>query len=122
MVKRSIKTNKVPYKKPKIEKVFYTIGEVAEMFDVNTSNIRFWENEFNILKPHKNKKGNRMFTVEDIENLKIIYHLLKEKGMTIKGAQKKLKDNKEDTIQNYEVVKRLQEIRQMLVEITNELQ
>jgi len=122
LVKRSIKTNKVPYKKPKIEKVFYTIGEVAEMFDVNTSNIRFWENEFNILKPHKNKKGNRMFTVEDIENLKIIYHLLKEKGMTIKGAQKKLKDNKEDTIQNYEVVKRLQEIRQMLVEITNELQ
>jgi len=102
--------------------VFYTIGEVAEMFDVNTSNIRYWENEFNILKPHKNKKGNRMFTVEDIENLKIIYHLLKEKGMTIKGAQKKLKDNKEDTIQNYEVVKRLQEIRQMLVELTNELQ
>ncbi len=102
--------------------MFYTIGEVAEMFDVNTSNIRYWENEFNILKPHKNKKGNRMFTVEDIENLKIIYHLLKEKGMTIKGAQKKLKDNKEDTIQNYEVVKRLQEIRQMLVELTNELQ
>ena len=111
----------MPYKKPKIEKVFYSISEVAEMFDVNTSNIRFWENEFDILKPHKNKKGNRLFTLEDIENLKIIYHLLKEKGMTIKGAQKKLKDNKEDTLQNFEVVSRLQEIKQMLLEIKEEL-
>jgi DNA-binding transcriptional MerR regulator len=111
----------VPYKKPKIEKVFFTISEVAEMFDVNTSNIRFWENEFDILKPHKNAKGNRMFTKEDIENLKLIYHLLKDRGMTIKGAQKKLKDNKADTIQNFEVVSKLQEIRQMLLEIKNEL-
>jgi len=111
----------VPYKKPKVEKILFSIGEVSEMFGVNTSNIRFWENEFDILKPHKNAKGNRMFTKEDIENLKIIYHLLKEKGMTIKGAQKKLKDNKEDTIENFEVVKKLQEIRQMLVEIKEEL-
>jgi DNA-binding transcriptional MerR regulator len=111
----------VPYKKPKIEKVFFSISEVAEMFGVNTSNIRFWENEFDILKPHKNNKGNRMFTKEDIENLKIIYHLLKEKGMTIKGAQKKLKDNKEETIQNIEIVNRLQEIRQMLLDIKEEL-
>ena len=111
----------MPYKKPKVEKILFSIGEVSEMFGVNTSNIRFWENEFDILKPHKNAKGNRMFTKEDIENLKIIYHLLKEKGMTIKGAQKKLKDNKEDTIENFEVVKKLQEIRQMLVEIKEEL-
>ena len=111
----------MPYKKPKIEKVFYTIGEVAEMFDVNTSNIRFWENEFDILKPFKNKKGNRMFTKEDIENLKIIYHLLKDRGLTIKGAQMKLKENKEDTLQNFEVVNKLQEIRQMLVDIKEEL-
>jgi DNA-binding transcriptional MerR regulator len=111
----------VPYKKPKIEKVFYTISEVADMFSVNTSNIRFWENEFDILKPNKNNKGNRMFTREDIENLKIIYHLLKERGMTIKGAQKKLKDNKEDALQNYQVVSRLQEIRQMLLDIKEEL-
>lgn len=111
----------MPYKKPKIEKVFYSISEVAEMFGVNTSNIRFWENEFDILKPHKNNKGNRMFTKEDIENLKIIYHLLKERGMTIKGAQKKLKENKEDTLQNYEVVSRLQEIRRMLIDIKDEL-
>jgi DNA-binding transcriptional MerR regulator len=111
----------VPYKKPKIEKVFYSIGEVAEMFGVNTSNIRFWENEFDILKPYKNKKGNRMFTKEDIENLKIIYHLLKERGLTIKGAQMKLKENKEDTLQNFEVVNRLQEIKQMLIAIKDEL-
>ena len=111
----------MPYKKPKIEKVFYTIGEVAEMFDVNTSNIRFWENEFDILKPHKNNKGNRLFTKDDIENLKIIYHLLKERGMTIKGAQKKLKENKEDTIQNIEVISRLQEIKRMLIEIKEDM-
>lgn len=111
----------MPYKKPKIEKVFYSIGEVADLFGVNTSKIRFWENEFDILKPHKNNKGNRMFTLEDIENLKLINHLLKERGMTIKGAQKKLKENKEDTLQNFEVVSRLQEIRQMLVEIKDEL-
>ncbi|MBW8331398.1 MAG: MerR family transcriptional regulator [Prolixibacteraceae bacterium] len=111
----------MPYKKPKIEKVFYSIGEVADLFGVNTSKIRFWENEFDILKPHKNNKGNRMFTPEDIENLKLINHLLKERGMTIKGAQKKLKENKEDTLQNFEVVSRLQEIRQMLVDIKEEL-
>ncbi|MDO9039919.1 MAG: MerR family transcriptional regulator [Bacteroidota bacterium] len=111
----------MPYKKPKIEKVFYSIGEVADLFGVNTSKIRFWENEFDILKPHKNNKGNRMFTLEDIENLKLINHLLKERGMTIKGAQKKLKENKEDTLQNFEVVSRLQEIRQMLIEIKEEL-
>ncbi len=111
----------MPYKKPKVEKILFSIGEVSEMFEVNTSNIRFWENEFDILKPHRNAKGNRMFTKEDIENLKLIYHLLKEKGMTIKGAQKKLKENKEDTIENFEVVKKLQEIRQMLVDIKEEL-
>jgi DNA-binding transcriptional MerR regulator len=111
----------VPYKKPIVEKILFSIGEVAEMFGVTTSNIRFWENEFDILKPHKNAKGNRMFTKEDIENLKIIYHLLKDKGMTIKGAQKKLKENKEDTVQNVEVVSKLQEIRQMLMNIKEEL-
>jgi len=111
----------VPYKKPKIEKVFYSIGEVADMFGVNTSNIRFWEKEFDILKPHKNAKGNRLFTPEDLENLKIIYHLLKERGMTIRGAQMKLKGNKEDIVQNYEVISKLQGIRQMLLEIKEEL-
>jgi DNA-binding transcriptional MerR regulator len=111
----------MPYKKPKIEKIFYTIGEVAEMFQVNTSLIRFWEKEFDILKPHKNNKGNRLFTKEDIENLKIIYHLVKEKGMTLKGAQKKLKENKEETLHNIEIINRLKDIREMLLEIRDEI-
>lgn len=77
----------MPYKERKIEKVYYTIGEVAEMFDVNTSLIRFWEKEFDIIKPKKNKKGNRLFTKQDIDNLHIIYHLVKERGMTLKGGK-----------------------------------
>lgn len=107
----------MPYKKPKIEKVFYTIGEVADMFQVNTSHIRFWEKEFDILKPQKNKKGNRLFTKEDIENIKLIYHLVKERGLTLKGAKQKLKDNKEDTLNKHELVDRLKSIKHMLLEI-----
>ncbi|MDR2926670.1 MAG: MerR family transcriptional regulator [Cytophagaceae bacterium] len=107
----------MPYKEPKIEKLYYTIGEVAEMFNVNTSLIRFWEKEFDIIKPQKNKKGNRLFTPQDIENFHLIYHLVKEKGMTLKGAEKKLKENKEDAVQNFEVVKKLQQIRELLMEL-----
>jgi DNA-binding transcriptional MerR regulator len=107
----------MPYKEPKIEKLYYPIGEVAKIFDVNTSLIRFWEKEFDIIKPHKNKKGNRLFTQTDIDNLHLIFHLVKERGMTLKGAQKKLKENKEGTENNFEVVKKLKDIRQVLVEI-----
>ncbi|SFE64096.1 MerR family transcriptional regulator [Thermophagus xiamenensis] len=107
----------MPYKEPKIEKLYYSIGEVAKIFNVNTSLIRFWEKEFDIIKPHKNKKGNRLFTQKDIDNFHLIYHLVKERGMTLKGAKKKLKENKEETENNFEVVKRLQEIRQTLIEI-----
>ncbi len=111
----------MPYKEPKIEKLYYTIGEVAEMFKVNTSLIRFWEKEFDIIKPHKNKKGNRLFTPQDIENFHLIYHLVKEKGMTLKGAQKKLRENRDDTINNFEVVSRLKKIRSLLVEIRDNI-
>ncbi len=111
----------MPYKKPQIEKIFYSIGEVAEMFGVNASHIRFWEKEFDVLKPHKNKKGNRLFTKEDIEQLKLIYHLVKERGMTIKGAKQKIKDNAGETASNYELVERLKNIRLMLVEIKEEM-
>src|SRR4030043_2267435 len=107
----------MPYKDQKVEKLFYSIGEVAEMFNVNTSLIRFWEREFDIIKPKKNKKGNRLFTKEDIDNFHIIYHLVKERGMTLKGAKKKLKENKEDVIHNFEVVKALAGIKKMLLEI-----
>jgi DNA-binding transcriptional MerR regulator len=84
----------MPYKEKPVEKLYYSIGEVAEMFQVNTSLIRYWEKEFSIIKPKKNKKGNRFFTQEDIDNFHLIYHYVKERGMTLKGAQQKLKANK----------------------------
>ena len=111
----------MPYKEPVIEKLFYSIGEVASMFNVNTSLIRFWEKEFDIIKPKKNKKGNRLFTKEDIQNFEIIHHLVKEKGMTLKGAQKKMQQNKNDTVHNYDIIKTLNNIREMLIEIRDEI-
>ena len=110
-----------PYKEPIIEKIFFPIGEVAEMFGVNQSLIRFWEKEFDILKPQKNKKGNRLFTKQDIENLRLIFHLVKERGMTLNGAKQKLKNNIEDTTKNFEVVKKLQSIKSQLLDIKAEL-
>jgi DNA-binding transcriptional MerR regulator len=107
----------MPYKEKKVEKVFYSIGEVADMFQVKPSLIRFWEKEFDIIKPKKNKKGNRFFSREDIDNFHLIFHLVKERGMTLKGAQMKLKENKEDVQNNFEIVKSLQEIREILLEM-----
>jgi DNA-binding transcriptional MerR regulator len=91
------------------------------MFGVNTSLIRFWEKEFDIIKPHKNKKGNRQFTKADIDNFHLIYHLVKEKKMTLRGAQMKLRENKTDTEVNFEVVKRLKIIKQELLSIKEQL-
>lgn len=107
----------MPYREREIEKLYYSIGEVSEMFGVNNSLIRFWEKEFDIIQPKKNKKGNRLFTKSDIENLKIIHHLVKERGYTLQGAKDKLKDNKDDVLENVEVVKRLENIRAFLMEI-----
>lgn len=84
----------MPYKETETVKLYYTIGEVAELFKVNASLIRFWEKEFDVLKPKKNKKGNRLFTPEDIDNFKIIFNLVKEQGLTLDGAKKYLKENK----------------------------
>jgi DNA-binding transcriptional MerR regulator len=111
----------MPYKEKKVEKLYYSIGEVADMFGVNTSLIRFWEKEFDIIKPKKNKKGNRFFTLQDIENIRLIYHLVKEKGLTLSGAKKKIKENREDTDNNFEVVKTLTEIKSLLLEIRESL-
>lgn len=111
----------MPYKEPKIEKVFYTIGEVSEMFGVNASLIRFWDKEFTSLKPAKNKKGNRLFSPGDVEHFRLIYHLVKEKGMTIKGAKQLLEKNREGTANTFEVVKKLLQIREQLIDIRNEL-
>ena len=102
-------------------KLYYSIGEVAEMFGVNTSLIRFWEKEFDVIKPHKNKKGNRQFTKADIDNFHLIYHLVKEKGMTLKGAQQQLKNRKEETELHFEVVKHLKNIKEELLSIKNQL-
>ncbi|QGY43153.1 MerR family transcriptional regulator [Maribellus comscasis] len=111
----------MPYKKPKIEKVIFTIGEVAKMMDVETTVIRYWENQFEALKPKKNKKGNRLFSKEDIEVVKLIHHLVKERGLTIKGAKQKLKDNPEGTSHDFEIVKKLQKIKQELMEIRDKM-
>lgn len=106
---------------PMEQKVYYTIGEVAGILNVNTSLIRFWEKEFSIIKPRKNKKGNRLFTPQDVKNLKVIYHLVKERGFTLEGAKKKLRDNKEETFREAEVVHSLKEIRSFLINLRNEL-
>ena len=100
------------------DKLFYSMGEVAEMFDVNQSLIRYWESKFDVLRPKKNKKGNRMFRPEDIENFKIIYHLVKECGMTLEGAKRAMKQRgKEKVSSDAELMERLQSIRSLLVEV-----
>lgn len=111
----------MPYKQPKIEKIIFSIGEVAQIVGVETSAVRYWDNQFEILKPQKNKKGNRLFTKDDIELIKLIKYLVRERGLTIKGAQQKLKENREGTIRNFEIVKRLQEVKQELVEIRDKI-
>jgi len=103
------------------DKLYYTIGEVSRMFNVNPSLIRFWEKEFDIIKPKKNKKGNRFFTQQDIDHFNLIFHLVKERGLTLAGAKKKLKENREDTVNNFEVVKTLTEIKNVLLEIKESL-
>ncbi|TXK73232.1 MerR family transcriptional regulator [Mesonia sp. HuA40] len=103
------------------KKMYYGIGEVAEAFEVNTSLIRFWEKEFDILKPKKNAKGNRKFTPEDIKNLEKIYHLVKERGFTLEGAKIQLKAEKRKPLNNYEMIKRLNHIKEQLIQIKNQL-
>ena len=89
-----------------IQKLYYSISEVAEMFGVSNSLIRFWETEFSILKPRKNSRGDRRFTQKDIKNLELIYHLVKEKGFTLEGAKREIKLNKEQLIQKQENIHR----------------
>lgn len=103
------------------DKLYYTIGEVSRMFNVNASLIRFWEKEFSIIHPQKNKKGNRVFTAKDIDNFRLIYNLVKEKGFTIQGAREHLLRNKSTEEKNMEVVNSLKEIRNFLIDIGKEL-
>ena len=106
------------------EKLFYSMGEVAEMFDVNASLIRHWESQFSVIRPKRNKKGNRLFSPQDVENLKLIYHLVKERGMTLEGAKKALKQKPaaEGGVQrDAELMERLQRIRALLAEVREDL-
>jgi DNA-binding transcriptional MerR regulator len=103
------------------EKRYYAIGEVAKAFGVNTSLIRFWEKEFDVIKPKKNAKGNRKFTPEDIKNLKFIYHLVKERGFTLEGAKTHLKEEKKKTLNNFEIINKLEGIKNQLVKIKTHL-
>ena len=103
------------------EKRYYKIGEVAKAFGVNTSHIRFWEKEFDIIKPKKNTKGNRLFTQEDIKNFKLIYNLVKERGFTLEGAKQKLKKNPDSVFNNHEIISRLEAVKAELLKIKNSL-
>ncbi len=111
----------VPVKEYKAEKMFYTMGEITEMFDVKASLVRFWCQRFDILKPQKNKKGNRLFTPEDVRNLETIYHLVRERGMTLAGVDKYLKTNRSEAERDSELMHRLQTVRDLLIEIREEL-
>lgn len=103
------------------DKRYYAIGEVAEAFGVNTSLIRFWEKEFDVLKPKKNAKGNRLFTPQDVRNLELIFHLVKERGFTLEGAKIHLKEEKKKTLSNFEIIKKLQSVKAELINIKNHL-
>lgn len=107
----------MPYKEKVIEKKYFSIGEVAEMLDVATSLIRLWESEFDIIKPKKNRKGNRQFTREDIDNVKLIYHLVKEKGYTLQGAKDLLKNGNDSLKEKIEIIDSLKKIKNFLLAI-----
>ncbi len=110
------------YKEKEIEKLYYSIGEVAEIFNVAPSLIRFWESEFDIIKPKKNRKGNRQFTREDIDNVRTIYHLVKEKGFTLQGAKEMLRNDSQAVKDKMEMIESLRNVRKFLLELREKLQ
>lgn len=103
------------------EKYYYSIGEVAKMFNVNTSMIRYWENEFDVLRPRKNKKGNRLFTQRDVRYIHMIYHLTKVKGYTLAGAKMALKDKFSEYEERVMLLETLDKTRKFLVGLDQEL-
>lgn len=108
----------MPYKEFKPEKLYYTIGEVADLLGENTSLVRFWAQKFpDFIKPARNKKGNRLFTADDVSNFKLIYYLVKERGMTLEGAQNRMKDNKDGVDRRVDVIESLTSIKDRLQEI-----
>jgi DNA-binding transcriptional MerR regulator len=112
----------MPYKEPKIERLQYSISEVAEMFGENISMIRYWSDRFKgIINPARNNKGNRMFNPKDVDTFKIIYHLVKERGMTLDGAKKRIMENRNGEYKHAEVINRLENIKLKLLEIKNSI-
>ncbi len=111
----------MPYREKEVKKLYYSIGEVSKMFDVNPSLIRFWEKEFTIISPKKNSKGNRLFTDKDLDNIRLIYHLVKERGFTLEGAKKKIKASKEDSVNEMEMMESLNKIKDFLTELKKNL-
>ncbi len=109
------------YKEKEIEKLYYSIGEVAEIFTVAPSLIRFWETEFDLIQPKKNRKGNRQFTKEDIDNVRTIYHLVKEKGFTLQGAKEMLRNDSQAVKDKMEMMDSLRSVRNFLVELREKL-
>ena len=107
---------KIPEDDILFEKLYYPIGDIANMFNVNTSLIRYWENEFDVLKPKKNAKGDRHFRPEDVKSLQLIYHLLRERKYTIEGAKEFLKNNK-TAAQKFQIIQSLQKLKSFLLEL-----
>jgi DNA-binding transcriptional MerR regulator len=103
------------------DKLYYSIGEVARMFDVNASLIRFWEKEFEIIKPQKNKKGNRLFTKADLDKLHLIYQLVKEQGHTLDGAKRILRHKQDERVRKAETIQTLEKIKAALLEVDRQL-
>lgn len=104
-------------KDKEITKLYWSIGEIAEMFSVSKSLIRFWENEFDILRPAKNTKGERRFTAQNIEQMRIIYRLVKERGFTIKGAKQEIRENKKRIVNQREAIKSLEKLRKNMKDL-----
>jgi len=109
------------YEESQIEKVYYKIGEAAKILNVPVSTVRFWENEFSILKPMKNKKGNRLFTPQDLKNLKIIHRLIKEEGMTLSGVKKRMSGKFDETNYKFEITESLKKIKSILLDIRDNI-
>lgn len=111
----------MPYKDKPIIKKYYNIGEVADMFGVATSLLRFWEKEFDEVSPKKNRNGKRQYTQKDIDNIKLIYHLVKEKGYTLSGARDIIKTENGKSRQKLDVISTLQDVRSFLKELRSDL-
>lgn len=109
------------YREKEIEKKYFSIGEVAEQLNIAPSQIRFWEGEFDVIKPQKNRSGKRQFTREDIEKLKMVYHLVKEKGYTLQGAKQMLKNNNKGLKDKMEMIESLEEVKAFLMELKHKL-